>query len=57
MKIKFYLYNTFEGDFTQIAIWPGIFVTHNKISRNVRLICLSTNIFFWDLGFTIEWSK
>ena len=57
MKIKFYLYTTLGGGFTQIALWPGLFVTHNKISRNVRLLCLSASIFCWDLGLTVEWSK
>ena len=57
MKIRFYLHKTLGGTFTQMAIWPTVFITHNKISRNVRLFCLSTSIFFWDLGFTVEWSK
>ena len=57
MKIRFYLHKTLGGGFTQIALWPTLFVTHNKISRNVRLVCLSASILFWDLGFTVEWSK
>jgi len=40
-----------------MALWPTMFITHNKISRNVRLLCLSTSVLFWDLGFAIEWSK
>jgi hypothetical protein len=57
MKIRFYLHKTLGGGFTQIALWPTLFVTHNKISRNVRLVCLSASVLFWDLGFTVEWSK
>jgi len=57
MKIRFYLYNTLEGDFTQMALWPAMYVTHNKITKNIRLLCLSISVFFWDLGFTVEWSK
>ncbi len=57
MKIRFHLHATVGGRFTQMALWPTLFVTHNKISRNVRLVCLSASIFFWDLGFTVEWSK
>ena len=57
MKIRFYLHNTLGGGFTQMALWPTLFVTHNKISRNVRLLCLSASVLFWDFGFTVEWSK
>jgi len=57
MKIRFYLHKTFGGGFTQMVLWPTLFVTHNKISRNVRLVCLSVSVLFWDLGFTVEWSK
>ncbi len=57
MKIRFYSHNTLGGGFTQMALWPTMFITHNKISRNVRLLCLSTSVLFWDLGFAIEWSK
>jgi ABC-type arginine transport system ATPase subunit len=57
MKIRFHLHATVGGRLTQMALWPTMFVTHNKISRNVRLVCLSASIFFWDLGFTVEWSK
>jgi ABC-type arginine transport system ATPase subunit len=57
MKIRFYLHNTLGGRFTQMALWPTLFVTHNKISRNARLLCLSASVLFWDFGFTVEWSK
>jgi hypothetical protein len=57
MKIRFYLYNTLEGDFTQMALLPALYITHNKITHNVRLLCLSANVLFWDFGFTVEWLK
>ena len=57
MRIRFYLHSTLSGTFTQMVIWPTVFVTHNKISRNVRLVCLSASVLFWDLGFTVEWTK
>ena len=57
MKIRFYLHNTIGGGFTQMALWPTMYITHNKISRNVRLLCLSASVLFWDFGFTVEWSK
>jgi len=57
MRIRFYLHNTLGGGFTQMALWPTMFITHNKISRNVRLLCLSASVLFWDFGFTVEWSK
>jgi hypothetical protein len=57
MKIRFYLHNTLMGGFTQMALWPAMYVTHNKLSRNTRLLSLSVNVLFWDFGFTIEWKK
>lgn len=57
MRIRFYLHNTLEGDFTQMALLPALYVTHNKITHNVRLLCLSVNVLFWDFGFTVEWLK
>jgi hypothetical protein len=57
MRIRFYLHNTLEGDFTQMALLPALYVTHNKITHNVRLLCLSANVLFWDFGFTVEWLK
>ena len=57
MKIRPYLHSTLWSDFTQMALWPVMYVTHNKISRNVRLLALSANVLFWDLGITIEWNK
>ena len=57
MKIKFYLYSTVEGGFIQAALWPAMYVTHNKMSPHTRLLTLSANVLFWDLGITIEWNK
>lgn len=57
MKIKPYLHSTVGNGFTQAAIWPGIYITHNKMSRDVRLLALSANVLFWDFGFTVEWNK
>jgi hypothetical protein len=45
------------GGFTQMALWPAMYVTHNKLSSNIRLLSLSANVLFWDFGFTIEWNK
>lgn len=56
MKIRPYLLNTIEGGFTQMALWPVMYVTHNKLSL-LRSLTLSANILFWDLGITIEWNK
>ena len=40
-----------------MALWPAMYVTHNKVSRNVRVLSLSANVLFWDFGLTIEWNK
>lgn len=57
MKIKFYLHSTVGGGFTQAAIWPGLFICHNKMHPRERLLVLSVSILFWDLGITFEWKK
>jgi hypothetical protein len=36
MKIRFYLHSTLWSDFTQMALWPAMYVTHNKITKNIR---------------------
>ena len=57
MKIRFYLHSTLWSDFTQMALWPAMYVTHNKVTHNARLLSLSANVLFWDFGFSIEWNK
>ena len=57
MKIRFYLHNTIGGGFTQMALWPVIYITHNKMHPSHRLLALSANVLFWDFGFTIGWNK
>ena len=57
MKIRPYLHSTIMSGFTQMALWPAIDVTHNKVSRNVRVLSLSVNVLFWDFGITYEWNK
>jgi hypothetical protein len=57
MKIRFYLHSTVGGGFTQVALWPSLFLVHNKISPYTRLLVLSASVLFWDLGITFEWEK
>ena len=57
MKIKFYLHSTTHAGFTQAALWPSLFITHNKMHPTQRLLILSANVLFWDLGIMIEWEK
>lgn len=57
MRIRPYLHSTLWGGFMQMALWPAIYVTHNKVSRNIRVLSLSASVLFWDFGFTIEWNK
>jgi hypothetical protein len=57
MKFKFYIHHTWDNNFKQIALNPGMFLVHNKISHNIRLMVLSVSFLIWDLGLTIKWEK
>jgi len=57
MKIRAYLHTTAGSGFTQAAIWPALYITHNKMHPRERLLVLSANVLFWDLGITFEWKK
>jgi hypothetical protein len=57
MKMKFYLYSTVGNGFTQAALWPALYITHNKMHPQERLLILSANVLFWDFGITFEWRK
>ena len=57
MKFKFYIHHTWDNNFKQLALNPGMFLVHNKISHNIRLMVLSVSFLIWDLGLTIKWEK
>ena len=57
MKIRAYLHTTVGNGFTQAALWPALYITHNKMHLQERLLILSANVLFWDFGITFEWRK